>query len=68
MVLIIALLRDTFILHTYFYFSAGKLSIEVPLNLTMYLNKERDYTPWKSALDWIYKMSDLLSLTPAYGI
>ena len=56
------------LLNDYFYFSAGKLSIEVPLNLTMYLNNERDYLPWTSALDWIYKMSNLLSLTPVYGI
>ncbi|XP_065906392.1 glutamyl aminopeptidase-like isoform X2 [Dysidea avara] len=48
--------------------SAGKLSIEVPLNLTIYLTHEQDYLPWISALHWIYKMSDLLSLTPVYGI
>ncbi|XP_065908109.1 aminopeptidase N-like [Dysidea avara] len=48
--------------------SAGKLSIEVPLNLTIYLTNEQDSLPWISALHWIYKMSDLLSLTPVYGI
>ena len=56
------------LLNDYFCFSAGKLSTEVPLNLTMYLYNERDYLPWTLALDWIYKISNLLSLTPAYGI
>ena len=56
------------ILLCFYSFSAGKLSIEVPLNLTIYLTNEQDYLPWISALHWIYKMSDLLSLTPVYGI
>ena len=50
------------------YSSAGKLDIEVPLNMTRYLAMEQDYLPWISALHWIYKMSNLLGLTPAYGV
>lgn len=50
------------------YSSAGKLDIEVPLNMTRYLVTEQDYLPWISALHWIYKMSNLLGLTPAYGV
>ena len=48
--------------------SAGVLDTRTALQLVRYLPQEREYVPWRAALDWLYTLSGRLSLTPAYGV
>ena len=46
---------------------AGRLSYDVALDVMSYLSRESDYVPWKSALNNLEYIRDLLTHTPAYG-
>ncbi len=37
------------------------------LDLSMYLQNEREYVPWAASFTWLNILSDRLSLTPAFG-
>ena len=50
-----------------YYCSAGLLNITTALDLSLYLQQEREYVPWAAAFKWFNILSDRLSLTPIYG-
>ncbi|KAK7866387.1 hypothetical protein R5R35_009814 [Gryllus longicercus] len=45
---------------------AGVLDATIPLNLSIYLQKERDYVPWATALEHFQSWSKRLAETRAY--
>lgn len=45
---------------------AGLLNASIPLELTLYLRKERDYVPWATALEHFHAWSLRLSESLAY--
>ena len=48
-------------------YRANQLSYEVALNLTAYLDKERDFVPWKAFLDSIEFLYGMLATSNTYG-
>lgn len=40
----------------------------IPLKLTQYLNKEREYFPWSSALNALLYIGEMMSITESYGL
>ena len=46
---------------------ADLLSYNVALDLTLYLDKEREYVPWHSALTALAYMDSMLYTSPAYA-
>ena len=47
--------------------SAGLLDTVMALRLSWYLRNEREYVPWRAAIDWIFTFAQRLSLTPLFG-
>ena len=47
--------------------SAGLLNITTALDLSLYLQREREYVPWAASFSWFSILSDRLSLTPVFG-
>lgn len=47
------------------HFRAGLLNASIPLELSLYLTKERDYVPWATAINhlkaWARRLSESLS-------
>jgi hypothetical protein len=58
-----ALLDDAFSLAR-----ANVLDYSIPFKLTMYLSKEREYLPWKTALNSLSYLDNMLKMTPVYEI
>jgi len=56
-----ALLDDAFSLAR-----ASVLDYSIALRLTMYLSKEREYLPWKTALNSLSYLDTMLKMTPVY--
>lgn len=46
---------------------AGQLGMSTALGLTAYLDKEREYVPWSSALSHLGFIGSMLSMRPSYG-
>lgn len=46
---------------------AGELDMSTALGLTAYLDKEREYVPWTSALGHLGFIGSMLSMRPSYG-
>lgn len=46
---------------------AGQLGMSTALGLTDYLDKEREYIPWSSALSHLGFIGSMLSMRPSYG-
>ncbi len=46
---------------------AGKLSYEIALGVTSYLNNEVEYIPWTAALNGMSYINRMLKRTPSYG-
>ena len=54
--------------HTYSYFHrAGQLDMSTALSLTAYLEKEREYIPWSTALGHLGFIGSMLSMRSSYG-
>lgn len=51
----------------YFYFRAGYIDLKLALEFTSYLNKEKDYIPWSSALKNLGYIGSMFSMKPAYS-
>ena len=47
---------------------AGLVRLTTALGLTSYLDKEREYVPWSSALSSLAFIGSQLSLKPSYGL
>ncbi|XP_028406137.1 endoplasmic reticulum aminopeptidase 1-like [Dendronephthya gigantea] len=47
---------------------AGLLPMTIPLKLTQYLNKEKEYFPWSSALGNLAYIGSMISMTETYGL
>ena len=45
---------------------AGELNMSTALSLTAYLNQEREYVPWSSALSHLAFIGSMLSMEPSY--
>ena len=45
---------------------AGELNATIPLRLSLYLLKERDYVPWATALGYLHSWRDKLSASSGY--
>ena len=45
---------------------AGELNASVPLELSLYLLKERDYVPWATALGYLHSWKQKLSESSGY--
>ena len=50
-----------------FIHRAGQLDMSTALGLTAYLDKEREYVPWSSALSHLGFIGSMLSMRPSYG-
>lgn len=50
-----------------FVFRAGQLDMSTALDLTNYLDKEREYVPWSSAFSHLGFIGSMLSMRPSYG-
>lgn len=50
-----------------FVLRAGQLDMSTALGLTNYLDKEREYVPWSSALGHLGFIGSMLSMRPSYG-
>ena len=46
---------------------AGQLDMSTALGLTNYLDKEREYVPWSSALGHLGFIGSMLTMRPSYG-
>ena len=46
---------------------AGQVQMSTALGLTAYLDKEREYVPWSSALSHLGFIGSMLSMRPSYG-
>ncbi|KAL9980512.1 hypothetical protein ACROYT_G009112 [Oculina patagonica] len=46
---------------------AGQVEMSTALRLTNYLDKEREYVPWSSALGHLGFIGSMLSMRPSYG-
>lgn len=46
---------------------AGQVDMSTALRLTNYLDKEREYVPWSSALGHLGFIGSMLSMRPSYG-
>ncbi|KAK2562234.1 Endoplasmic reticulum aminopeptidase 1 [Acropora cervicornis] len=46
---------------------AGQLDMSTALGLTAYLDREREYVPWSSALSHLGFIGSMLSMRPSYG-
>lgn len=46
---------------------AGQLDMSTALSLTAYLEKEREYIPWSTALGHLGFIGSMLSMRPSYG-
>ncbi|XP_063231804.1 endoplasmic reticulum aminopeptidase 1-like isoform X2 [Bacillus rossius redtenbacheri] len=47
---------------------AGLLNVTIPLELSLYLARERDYVPWATALEHLQSWSRLLAESPPYKL
>ena len=47
---------------------AGLLPMTVPLKLTQYLNKEKEYFPWSSALGSLAYIGSMISMEESFGL
>ncbi|XP_028402559.1 endoplasmic reticulum aminopeptidase 1-like [Dendronephthya gigantea] len=47
---------------------AGKVSYETALDMVSYLDKEKDYVPWRAATSGLSYIGARLSMTPYYGL
>lgn len=56
-----ALLDDAFSLAR-----ASVLDYSIPLKLAIYLSKEREYLPWKTTLNSLSYLNNMLKMTPVY--
>lgn len=50
-----------------FIHRAGQLDMSTALGLTAYLDREREYVPWSSALSHLGFIGSMLSMRPSYG-
>lgn len=57
-----------FIYFLYAYFRAGILNATIPLKLSLYLLRERDYVPWATALEHFQAWSKSLAESSAYKL
>lgn len=60
-------LKQFYILYLLF-FRAGLINASIPLELTLYLKKERDYVPWVTAIEHFQAWSLRLSESVAYKL
>jgi hypothetical protein len=47
---------------------AGKVSYTTALDMSLYLNKEKDYVPWRAGTSALSYIGARLSMTPNYGL
>lgn len=52
--------------HNFFFYRAGLLNVSVPMEMSQYLLKERDYVPWATALEHFQAWSKYLSEAAPY--
>lgn len=49
------------------YYRSGDLQMDIALQTTDYLSKERDYMPWSAASSQLSFVSSMLARHPLYG-